>query len=146
VFPVTQAEYQAVMGDNVASFQESGRNRAVVVGMDTGRFPVDQATWHQAVEFCRRLSEREPGRTYRLPSEAEWEYACRAGTTTAFHFGGTLSSHQANFDGDRPYGNAPRGPFLGRTSAVGSYPPNAFGLHDMHGNLWEWCADGGRAY
>src|SRR5262249_50014349 len=83
------------------------------------------------------------GRTYRLPTEAEWEYACRAGTETPFSvdFGRSLSSAQANFDGRRPYGSAPRGDFLERTSPVGSYAPNAWGLYDVHGNVWEWCRD-----
>ncbi len=78
---------------------------------------------------------------YRLPSEAEWEYACRAGTKTAFHFGNALSSQQANLNGNYPYGNAPPGPYLRKTAKVGSYKPNAFGLYDMHGNVSEWCAD-----
>jgi formylglycine-generating enzyme len=143
VHPVTQAQYEAVMATNPSRFE-------VFAAVGVSGLPVDSVSWLDAVAFCERLSrrpaEREAGRLYRLPTEGEWEYACRAGTTTAFHFGETLSSHQANFDGARPYGNVPRGPFLGRTSAVGSYPPNAFGLHDMHGNLWEWCHDGGRAY
>jgi formylglycine-generating enzyme required for sulfatase activity len=81
------------------------------------------------------------GHTYRLPSEAEWEYACRAGTTTAFSFGDSLSSTQANFDGNYPYGNASKGEYKQKTVPVGSYQPNAFGLYDMHGNVWEWCED-----
>ena len=81
------------------------------------------------------------GYRYRLPTGAEWEYACRAGTLTHTHFGNTLSSQQANFDGDRPFNDAPKGPNLDRTAEVGSYPANAWGLHDMHGNLCEWCLD-----
>ncbi len=85
--------------------------------------------------------EKEAGRSYRLPTEAEWEYACRAGTTTPFHYGKSLSSTQANFNGQYPYGGAAKGKYLQRTTTVGSYQPNAFGLYDMHGNVWEWCAD-----
>ena len=99
----------------------------------------------KAVEFCRKLSalpeERAAGRVYRLPTEAEWEYACRAGTQTPFHYGDSLSSHQANFKGTVPYGDGEKGPFLKRTTPVGSFTPNAFGLYDMHGNVWEWCLD-----
>jgi formylglycine-generating enzyme required for sulfatase activity len=107
--------------------------------------PVDSVTWEQAVEFCRLLSElpeeKQARRVYRLPTEAEWEYACRAGTTTPFSFGAALSSAQANFDGHFPYGGAAAGRVLQKTARVGQYPANNFGLHDMHGNVWEWCAD-----
>jgi formylglycine-generating enzyme required for sulfatase activity len=115
--------------------------------MDTRAFPVEMVSWKEAVEFARRLSalaeEAKTGRSYRLPSEAEWEYSCRGGATSyqVFHFGNSLSSTQANFDGNYPYGGAPKGPYLERTCKVGSYPANGFGLHDMHGNVWEWCAD-----
>jgi formylglycine-generating enzyme required for sulfatase activity len=112
--------------------------------MDTSLFPVE-ASWDQAVSFCKKLSElseeKKAGRVYRLPTEAEWEYACRAGTTTETAFGDTLSSLQANFNGNAPFGDAPKGPHLKRTTRVGSYKPNAWGLHDMHGNVWEWCSD-----
>jgi formylglycine-generating enzyme required for sulfatase activity len=81
------------------------------------------------------------GPGYRLPTEAEWEYACRAGTTTPFSFGTSCNGTEANCDGRDPYGTGVKGPFLKRTGAVGSYPPNAFGLYDMHGNVSEWCAD-----
>ena len=91
--------------------------------------PVEQVNWYEAVEFCARLSKLT-GREYRLPSEAEWEYACRAGTTTPFYFGEQLDKNLANY-----------GMNVGQTTLVGNYPPNAFGLYDMHGNLWEWCAD-----
>ncbi|MBW3543969.1 MAG: formylglycine-generating enzyme family protein, partial [Planctomycetes bacterium] len=107
--------------------------------------PMENVLWERAVDFCKRLSqrpeERRAGRTYRLPTEAEWEYACRAGTTTPFHFGDALSSTQANFNGDYPYRDAAKGPYLRKTAPVGSYAPNAFGLYDMHGNVAEWCAD-----
>ena len=102
--------------------------------------------WFEAVEFCKRLS-RLTGRNYRLPSEAEWEYACRAGTTTPFHFGETISTDLANYRGTDytnrsiSYGKGPKGVFRGETTPVGQFPPNAFGLYDMHGNVLEWCAD-----
>jgi uncharacterized protein (TIGR02996 family) len=101
--------------------------------------PVLCLTWNDAVAFCSWLSQKE-ARVYRLPAEAEWEYACRAGTATPFHFGPGLGSTQANFNGNYPCGAAV-GPYLGRACAVGSYPCNAFGLFDLHGNVWEWCAD-----
>ena len=102
--------------------------------------PVENVSWYEAVEFCARLSEHT-GRAYRLPSEAEWEYACRAGTTTPFHFGETITPELVNYDGNNPYGNAPKGLYRQETTPVGSFPANAFGLYDMHGNLCEWCAD-----
>jgi formylglycine-generating enzyme required for sulfatase activity len=137
VFPVTQQQYQRVMNSNPSYFtREKGGD---------ADYPVERVSWTDAVEFCKKLSElpeeREGGRVYRLPTEAEWEYACRAGTRTAFHFGSSLSSRQANFDGSSVYGGAERGPNLEKTSAVGSYKPNDFGLYDMHGNVWQWCAD-----
>ena len=146
VFPVTQEEYQKVMGINPSDFSSGGGGgKSKVTGLDTRRFPVEQVSWFNAVEFCARLSrmeaERQAGRLYRLPTEAEWEYACRARTTTPFYFGENLSAKDANFDGTQPYGGAEKGPSLGRTTAVGSYPKNAFGLHDMHGNVWQRCND-----
>ena len=102
--------------------------------------------WTEAVRFCRLLSdlpeEKKAGRVYRLPTEAEWEYACRAGTTTRFHYGDSLSIEQANFNHQEPYPrDAKKGPYLDRPVKVGSYKPNAFGLYDMHGNVWEWVSD-----
>ncbi len=145
VYQVTQEEYQRVMGQNPSWFCGTGGGKAQAAGQDTRRFPVESVSWDEALEFCRRLSavpgERRAGRVYRLPTEAEWEYACRAGTTTPFYFDTHLSSTQANFDGNFPYGGGDQGPFLGRTTTVGSYMPNAFGVYDMHGNVWEWCAD-----
>ena len=102
--------------------------------------PVDSVNWHQAVEFCDRLSKHTQN-TYRLPSEAEWEYACRAETDTAFHFGATITPEYVNYDGNYPYAQAAKGEYRQKTTEVGSFPPNGFGLYDMHGNLWEWCTD-----
>lgn len=110
-------------------------------------FPVGNVSFPEAEEFCRKLTERSR-RTgqlpnaweFRLPTEAQWEYGCRAGTTTATAFGDRLSSTQANFKG-RPYNGGRPGPSLGRAARVGSYPANAWGLHDMHGNIFEWCRD-----
>jgi formylglycine-generating enzyme required for sulfatase activity/WD40 repeat protein len=121
VYEVTQAQYQKVMGDNPSFFK----------GDD---LPVENASWNDAAEFCKRLSELE-NKSYRLPTEAEWEYACRAGTTTAYHYGENLTSAQANCNG------SPKGVWLKKTTPGGSYQPNAFGLYDMHGNVWEWCQD-----
>lgn len=147
-FAVTQEEYERVMGRNPSWFTARGGGRQRVVGLRTARFPVENVSWQEADEYCRRLSalpaEQRAGRVYRLPIEAEWEYACReAGRARgAFHFGASLSSRQANCDGEQPYGGAAPGPYLRRTAAVGSYPPNALGLYDLHGNVFEWCADG----
>lgn len=139
-YEVTQGEYQQVMGTNPSDFSATGTHKEKVSGQDTSRFPVEKVSWNDAVEFCRRLSQKE-GRTYRLPTEAEWEYACRAGTTTPFNFGSLLNGAEANCNGNNPYGTSYKGPYLQRTTTVGSYRPNAFGLYDMHGNVWEWCAD-----
>ncbi len=146
VYEVTQAEYEKVMGNNPSYFSANGYGKGSVKDMDTGRFPVEMVSWDDAVAFCKKLSElpeeKKAGRVYRLPTEAEWEYACRAGTKTVFHHGDSLSSKQANFDGNYPHGGAGKGPYLERTAKVGSYAPNAFGLYEMHGNVWEWCQDG----
>jgi formylglycine-generating enzyme required for sulfatase activity len=145
VYPVTQQEYEKVMGKNPSGFCRTGGGKDKVANLDTSRFPVERVSWQDAREFCKKLSElaeeKHSGRIYRLPTEAEWEYACRAGTESPFYFGRSLSSEQANFDGNYPYGSAAKGPCLGRTTTVGSYKPNAFGLYDMHGNVWQWCQD-----
>ncbi len=137
VYEVTQAEYVKVMR-TLPKF----RNRAAFSGEKN---PAENVEWKSARIFCERLSalgsEKSAGRKYRLPSEAEWEYACRAGTSTPFHFGDSLSSSQANFNGKHPHGDAEKGPYLRETAKVGSHGPNAFGLYDMHGNVAEWCAD-----
>ncbi|NEO33831.1 MAG: formylglycine-generating enzyme family protein [Symploca sp. SIO3C6] len=101
---------------------------------------MEQVSWDEAVEFCSRLAEYT-GRSYRLPSEAQWEYACRAGTATPFHFGETITGQLANYDASRTFANEPKGKYRKQTTPVGQFPPNAFGLHDMHGNVWEWCED-----
>ena len=102
--------------------------------------PVVNVSWHDAMEFCRRLRKRT-GKSYTLPSEAQWEYACRAGTTTPFHFGATISPQLANYNATTSYAGGPAGEYRGQTTDVASFPANAWGLHDMHGNVWEWCLD-----
>jgi formylglycine-generating enzyme required for sulfatase activity len=103
--------------------------------------PVEQASWHDAQEFCARLPKKS-GKQYRLPSEAEWEYACRAGTTTPFAFGETITPQIVNYNGAYPYASAPKGEYREKTVPVGSLGvANGFGLYDLHGNVWEWCED-----
>jgi len=137
VHPVTQEQYETVMGCNPSRFTMKEKG--------SPQHPVEQVSWEDAVEFCRRLSvlpaEKQAERSYRLPAEAEWEYACRAGSPMAFAFGDSLSSTQANFDGSHPYGSGRTGPNLQHTSRVGAYAANVWGLYDMHGNVWEWCQD-----
>ncbi|NEQ85297.1 MAG: formylglycine-generating enzyme family protein [Moorea sp. SIO2I5] len=145
-YPVTQAQWQAVAAlpqvnrklEPDPSSEFKGENR-----------PVELVSWDDAVECCERLSHHTK-RPYRLPSEAEWEYACRAGTTTPFHFGETITTEYANYRGTDDeqgrwkgsYGNGPSGIYRRETTPVGSFGVgNDFGLYDMHGNVWEWCAD-----
>ena len=135
-YPITQAQWQAV-----SSLDKVERD----INPDPSSFkgdnrPVEQISWYDAVEFCKRLSIAT-SREYRLPSEAEWEYACRAGTTTPFHFGETITTDLANYNGNYIYANAPKGIYRQTTTPVGQFPANAFGLCDMHGNILEWCAD-----
>jgi uncharacterized protein (TIGR02996 family) len=135
-FPVTQAGFKKFAGENPSHF--TGRRR-VCKGQDVKRFPVESVNWTDADGFATSLSRRSRGWEYRLPTEAEWERACRAGAghTQPFHTGKSLVG-LANFD--EVYGKEGEA-YLRRPSAVGSFPPNAFGLHDMLGNVWEWCAD-----
>jgi formylglycine-generating enzyme required for sulfatase activity/serine/threonine protein kinase len=129
VHPVTQAQWQAVMGDNPTHFKGADR-------------PVEQMSWGSCQLFCKILRQRD-GKTYRLPTEAEWEYACRAGTTTPFSFGYTIGRDQANYtyDGNYTDDTGEKGVRRQQTTPVGSFPANAWGLTDMHGNVWEWCQD-----
>jgi uncharacterized protein (TIGR02996 family) len=141
VAPVTQGQWQAVMGDNPSYYSRSGGGKDEVAGIsdeDLLRFPVECVSWEDSQVFCAKMSGGL-GKRITLPTEAEWEYACRAGTRTPFHFGGVLNGTQANCHGESPYGTAEEGPYLGRPSVVGSYAPNAWGLLDCHGQVWEWC-------
>ena len=128
VYTVTQEQWQAVRGDNPSKFQGEKN------------LPVESVSWFDCQEFVKKLREEDDW-PYRLPTEAEWEYSCRAGTTTPFHFGATISTDQANYDGNYTYGNGKKGVFRANPVPVGSFPANAWGLHDMHGNVYQWCAD-----
>jgi formylglycine-generating enzyme required for sulfatase activity len=135
-YQITQEQYEQVMGTNPSRFQGAKK-------------PVERVSWNHVVEFCDKLSKISGG-NYRLPSEAEWEYACRAGTTTPFHFGETITTDLANYRGtdyeelksSGSYGEGLKGIYREKTTEVGSFgAANNFGLYDMHGNVWEWCQD-----
>ncbi|MFG6104904.1 SUMF1/EgtB/PvdO family nonheme iron enzyme [Leptothoe sp. EHU-05/26/07-4] len=135
-YPVTQAQWRAVsLLDDVG----------IPLKPDPSNFkgdnrPVECVSWYEAIEFCKRLCVHT-GQEYRLPSEAEWEYACRAGTISPFHFGSTITSDLANYAASNVYGSGPKGEYRQQTTKVGSFFPNRFGFYDMHGNVWEWCQD-----
>ncbi len=140
--PITQAQWRMVAGWPP---EEGERPWERELKPDPSRFkgdqrPVEQVSWHDAMEFCRRLAQRT-GRNYTLPSEAQWEYACRAGTTTPFHCGATISPQLANYNATSSYAGGPEGEYRGQTTVVATFPANAWGLCDMHGNVWEWCLD-----
>ncbi len=136
-YPITQAQWRVVAAMpqiNVELTPEPSEFK----GDDR---PVETVSWHDAVEFCDRISGHT-GRPYRLPTEAEWEYACRAGTKTPFHFGKTLTPEVANYHASRAYADGPTGEYRQETTPVNHFDiANAFGLCDMHGNVWEWCQD-----
>jgi serine/threonine protein kinase len=133
-YPVTQEQYAQVMGKNPSWFSVKAGGKDKVAGLETLRFPVENVSWEEAQQFCAAASKLT-GRRVDLPTEAEWEYACRAGTRTRYYCGNELTQKDANFDGK-----------VGRTTEVGQYPPNAWGLYDMAGNVWQWCADGKQPY
>jgi formylglycine-generating enzyme required for sulfatase activity len=154
IYTVTQGQWQELMGNNPSWFSREGGKETVkdIKDEDLKQFPVEFVSWNDAQEFIKKLNEKEKGKgyLYRLPTEVEWEYACRGGATSEeecsyrFYFAkptNDLSSEQANFNGTRPEGNAPKGKYLQRTTRVGAYPPNKLGMCDMHGNVWQWCAD-----
>jgi formylglycine-generating enzyme required for sulfatase activity len=135
-YPITQAQWRVVAGYEPITKDLTPD----LSGFKGDNLPVENIRWVDAQEFCQRLSAKT-GKNYRLPSEAQWEYACRAGTVTPFHFGETISTELANYDGSKTYNDGPKGEYRAETTKVGVFPANDWGLHDMHGNVWEWCED-----
>ena len=135
-YPVTQAQWRAV----AALPQQQRELTASPANFKGDQRPVEQVSWYEAAEFCARLSAHT-GRLYRLPTEAEWEYACRADTTSPFYVGPTLTDSVANYNATNTYAQEPEGQYRQATTDVGTFDPNPFGLYDMHGNVWEWCLD-----
>jgi formylglycine-generating enzyme required for sulfatase activity len=136
-YAVTQGQWAVLVGNNPSDFKQVGKDA-----------PVENVSWDDAMAFCKRLTERErvlgrlpEGYEYTLPTESEWEYACRAGTTTPFHTGANLTTSQGNYNGKYPYAGNAKGEYRAATTKVGSFAPNDWGLSDMHGNVWEWCLD-----
>ena len=152
---VTQGQWEAVMGKIPSRFSRDGEGKTKVKNIQDEElklFPVENVSWDDCQEFIKTLNGQEKGKgwLYRLPGEAEWEYACRGGATAeedcSYHFyfakpTNDLSSKEANFNGDFPFGKGEKGPYLGRTTKVGSYASNKLGLYDLHGNVWQWCSD-----
>ncbi len=128
IYTVTQDEWMKLMEKNPSKFTGAGN------------LPVEQVNWNDCQEFIAKLRAKDH-KPYRLPTEAEWEYACRAGTTTPFWCGNTISTEQANYNGGYVYGDGKKGVYRGKTTPVGSFAPNPWGLYDMHGNVWQWCED-----
>ena len=143
-YPVTQQQWEAVSQlpqiERSLKSKPSSFSDNIPGNISHYQLPVEKVSWYDAVEFCARLSKKI-GRNYRLPSEAEWEYAARAQTNTPFYFGDTITGDLANYDAHYTYASEPQGHNRKQTTPVGQFPPNSFGLYDIHGNVWEWCAD-----
>ncbi|NQT18978.1 MAG: formylglycine-generating enzyme family protein, partial [Planctomycetes bacterium] len=136
---VTQRQWKAVMGTTLRQQRDKANPQWPLYG-EGPDYPMYYVSWEEAMQFCRKLNAMrgEEGRRYRLPTEAEWEYACRAGTTTPFNTGNTISTDQANYNGNYTYDNGRKGKHRNKTTAAGAFAPNNWGLYDMHGNVCEW--------